>query len=86
MGHGVATLLLTAVAGYWVLERSVTHAKGDLKRVGQAVGWFVIVASIVCVACKVYALATCKGGVCPISRWPYPSTQQSSAPQEAPAQ
>ena len=66
MAYGTAELLLTAVAGYWVLERSATHAKGNLKRIGQVVGWFVIVTSIIGVACKVYGLLTCKWS-CPMS-------------------
>jgi hypothetical protein len=59
MVHGTGLLLLSAVAGYWVLERSAGH-KGQLKNLGQLIGWVVIVISLVGVACKVFALATGK--------------------------
>lgn len=86
---GSGMLLLAAAAGYWVLERSASHNKGNLKRVGQAVGWFVILVSLAGVACKVYSLAACKGGYCPVhggstgKPWscPFsPKTADSSSP------
>ena len=73
--HGTGLLLLSAVAGYWVLERSAAH-KGQLKSVGQLIGWVVIVTSLVGLTCRVWALATgkafCVGGdkgsyFCPFS-------------------
>ena len=79
MVSGAGLLLLSAVAGYWVLERSATHGKGNLKRVGQVVGWFVILASILGVACKACSFAKgmgyCPPGlVCPVSaKTPPPS-------------
>jgi len=83
MVYGTGILLLTAVAGYWVLERSSAH-KGNLKRVGQALGWIVIVASLIGVACRVYALSTGKA-YCPPSSCPF--TQQSiHKPLAAPSQ
>ena len=72
MLSGVAGLFLSAVAGYWVLERAETH-KGDLKRIGQFLGVLIIVASLVGVACRVWSAATCqpgsmgKGWYCPYS-------------------
>jgi hypothetical protein len=78
MVHGAGILLLTAVAGYWVLERAEAH-KGDLRRVGKALGWIVIVGSLVGVACRVYALATGKA-LCPPGKGFFcPYTPQSSA-------
>ena len=58
--HGGGLLLLSAVAGYWVLERSSSH-KGTLKQVGQVVGWVVVVVSLVGVACRVSGAITGKG-------------------------
>lgn len=61
-GHGSAWLLLTAIGGYWLLERAETHnKKSDLRRAGKLLGWLIIVASLVGVACNVWYLATCKG-------------------------
>ena len=65
MSHGVWTLLLAAVAGYWVLERAETH-KGDLRRVGKGLGWLIIIVSLVGVACTVWRLAKYKMGSCPL--------------------
>lgn len=80
MGGGA--LLLAAVAGYWVLERADKH-KGNLKSIGQIVGWVVIVASLVGVACRVWGTAAGTMGWCPKgSMWcpftgkPMPSTSQ----------
>ncbi|MBI4323445.1 MAG: hypothetical protein HY596_04125 [Candidatus Omnitrophica bacterium] len=81
MVSGIGLLLLSAVAGYWVLERSATHPKKNLKRVGQAVGWFVILVSILGVACKVYGLASGKGAYCPSgSRCPFSSKMPAASP------
>jgi len=44
MGYGGGMLLLAAVGGYWVLERAETH-KGVLRRVGQFLGWLIIIVS-----------------------------------------
>ena len=72
MTHGVGVLLLTAIGGYWVLERASGH-KGNLKRIGQLVGVAVIIISFIGVACRVWCAATCpsgmmgKGGWCPFS-------------------
>ena len=63
MTHGTGLLLFAAVAGYWVLERSSGH-KGDLKRVGQVIGWVVILASFAGLACKVWALSTGNAPFC----------------------
>ena len=72
MHHSAVELLLGAVAGYWVLERAETH-KGDLKRIGQFVGWLVIVASLAGMVCRVWSwtgacslIGMGKGGTCPL--------------------
>ncbi len=62
VGHGTASLLLTAAVGDWVLERASTQKK-NLKTIGQIVGAAIIIASFMGVACKVYSLSQCmKGG------------------------
>lgn len=67
MGSGVGLLLLTAVAGYWVLERASKH-KGQLKRIGQIVGLFVIIVSILGSICSVACLSSGKYGSCLLSK------------------
>ena len=74
-GNGV--LLFAAAAGYWVLERSASHNKGNLKRVGQVVGWFMILASILGVVCNVYQRSCGPGSkMCPFT----PKAAMSTAP------
>ena len=67
MSHGVWTLLLAAVAGYWVLERAETH-KGDLRRVGKGLGWLIIIVSLVGVACTVWYVTKYQMGYCPLPK------------------
>lgn len=76
---GSGLLLLSAAAGYWVLERSASHNKGNLKRVGQVVGWFMILTGILGVVCNVYA-RTCPPGskMCPFT--PRGSSPQTQSP------
>ena len=74
---GSGVLLLAAAVGYWVLERSATHNKGNLKRVGQAVGWFIIISSIIGIACKVYALKSCPPGS---KSWSCPFSSKTASP------
>jgi len=64
MGHGIIGLLLTAVAGYWVLERASSH-KGQLQKIGFFVGSVVIVASLVGLVCSIWCFGTGKAGMCP---------------------
>jgi hypothetical protein len=64
MGHGLVGLLLAAVAGYWVLERASTH-KGQLQKVGFAVGSLIIVVSLLGIICSVWCFGTSKSGMCP---------------------
>ena len=61
---GTAPFLLTAAAGYWVLERA-SDQKKDLKTVGQLVGTVIIVVSFMAVACKTYWVAKYGKGGCP---------------------
>ena len=65
MVHGTGVLLLAAVGGYWVLERAATH-KGNLKNVGQLLGWLIILVSLAGVACRVWCLSTGKLGYGPM--------------------
>lgn len=71
MLQGVEGLLLTAIGGYWVMERAEAH-KGNLKRVGQLVGGLIVIASLVGTACRVLSMAaaptdamTRTGSTCP---------------------
>jgi hypothetical protein len=64
MLHGVVGLLLTTVAGYWVLERAEGH-KGQLKKVGQFLGALIIVVSVLGLACSLWCFASGKTGYCP---------------------
>ena len=82
MVHGMTGLLLTAVAGYWVLERSQEH-KGNLKRVGQLLGVAIIVLSFLGLICAMWYPGKPgvmgKGGLCPFGfgkSYPAPSATQ----------
>jgi hypothetical protein len=57
MGQSIVGLLLAAVAGYWVLERSSAQ-KRDLKRVGRLLGGTIIVLSLAGVACQLWCMST----------------------------
>ena len=61
MTHGGSMLLVTLVAGYWVLERAETH-KGDLKKLGRFLGGLIIVASLAGLVCRLWGMASS----CPI--------------------
>jgi len=70
---GSGMLLLSSVAGYWVLERADRH-KGGLRRIGQWLGVIIIAVSLVGVAGRVWCVASgffgdgAKGGVlCPFA-------------------
>lgn len=78
MAYGIVGPLLSAAAGYWVLERASAH-KGQLHRVGQVVGATIIVVSFLAVAAGIWKGAGyCHsagwmgagkdGGMCPFSR------------------
>ena len=65
MVHGISLLMLSAVAGYWVLTLAAKE-KGRVKTLGNALGFLIIVISVLAFACKV---KTCsygmRGGACP---------------------
>ncbi len=83
MSGGV--FLLATIGGYWMLERAAAH-KGNLKTVGQVLGWLVIVASLLGV---VSACAQCRAGwgakkmFCPFT--PPASSQGDSFTSPAPS-
>ena len=56
--HGVATLLISAAAGYWVLTLAAKE-KNRLKKLGQLVGLVIIVVSLAGAACKIYCQIGC---------------------------
>ena len=67
-------LLISAAAGYWVLERA-HREKGGLKTVGQWLGAIIIIVSLTGVLCAVYSIVKNRGwcpswpgkmGACPI--------------------
>lgn len=45
IGSEGGLLLLSTVAGYWVLERADTH-KGELRRIGRVIGGAIIILSL----------------------------------------
>ena len=61
VGHSTGMLLIAAIGGYWVLERSAKQ-KGYVHRVGQVLGTAIIVISLVGTACAVWCAAG--GGRC----------------------
>ncbi len=71
MMGGTGLLLLSAAAGYWVLERAEVHKRG-LRRVGRWVGGLIIVVSILGLLCRASACMskgcpwTSKSTFCPI--------------------
>lgn len=69
----VAPLLISAAAGYWVLERA-ERQRGRLKTVGRIVGWLVVILSFVGVAGRLcYAKGAIGGKLgCPFMRAPAP--------------
>ena len=67
MLHRIGGLLLTRVAGYWVLERAETH-KGQLKKIGLVLGSLIIVISLVGVVAQVWCSGSWKNGYCPFGR------------------
>ena len=77
MAHGVATLLISSAAGYWVLT-SASSQKGRVKTLGQWLGLLIIAVSVVGAACKVYSLSNCKGKMisCPFTGATVPAPQK----------
>ena len=73
--QGAAGLLISAAAGYLVLERADKH-KGSIRRIGYLVGTLIVMASIIGLACTVSCQATGwgssnmmkRGGYCPMMK------------------
>ena len=64
MHGGIGASLVGLVAGYWVLDRAQAN-KANLKRIGNIIGWLVIVASLVSAITGSYCRAT--GKMCPFT-------------------
>ncbi len=67
---GIAGLLLSAAAGYWVLERA-EHERGRLKTIGRVVAGLILVLSFGGVVCRFYAVTAGQPGGkswCPFSQ------------------
>jgi hypothetical protein len=47
MMQSIAMFLLTAAAGYWVLERAESHKEGMVRRLGRVLGIIIIVLSFI---------------------------------------
>ena len=54
LGSDSGLLLLTAIGGYWVMERADAH-KGQLKRVGTLLGSAIIVLSLLGIVVRSWA-------------------------------
>ena len=65
MLHGVGIFLLGTIGGYWLLERAEGH-KGSLKRIGQWLGTFIIIVSLLGLGSVFGKSAGLKGGMCPL--------------------
>ena len=65
MLHGAGVFLLGTIGGYWLLERAESH-KGSLKRVGQWLGAFIIIVSLLGLVSTFCQSAGLKGGMCPL--------------------
>lgn len=82
MIHGVAWLLVSAAAGYWVLQQA-EEQKGGLQTLGRWLGITIIAVSVVGTGLKVYKLSQiCKQmlaqGICPMGdgvKAPAPSSR-----------
>ena len=67
MMHDVGVLLLSVVAGYWVLERSSSH-KGELQRVGRLLGTVVIAVSLIGLGYAIANVAAYSMSYCPMGK------------------
>lgn len=86
MAYGSGVLLISAAVGYFVLERAAKH-KGGLQRVGQVLGWVIIVVSLAGVACRTWWVSKWAGGLkagyyCPL----IPKARFSPLPGSAPSE
>ena len=72
--HGEVALLLSAIAGYWVMERAEEH-RGHLRSVGRVLGTSIMLLSLFLLACNMWG-GTMYGphmgmrgkGMCPLMR------------------
>lgn len=75
MLYGAGVFLLGAIGGYWMLERADNH-KGSLKRVGQWLGAFLIIVSLLGLVSTFCKASGMKGGMCPL----FPKSYAPMAP------
>ena len=66
LGHAMVGLALSAIGGYWVLERSAGQ-KGRLKQVGQLVGGVIIFVSLVGMLSHFF-MVVAASGLCPVKK------------------
>ena len=79
-GHGTAELLLSMVAGYWVLERAATH-KGRLRALGRLIGGLILIVALVGTVCRIWFITTGAHRPFPRSLWcPWKSGSPEPAP------
>ena len=45
----MAMYFITAIGGYWVLERAESHKEGSLRRIGRVLGIIIILLSFVAI-------------------------------------
>ena len=55
MSEGSGLLLLSVIGGYWTLERAETH-KGELRRIGRLLGGAIIIASLLGLVFRCWAV------------------------------
>ena len=84
MTHGIAPLLIAAAAGYWVVTQAAGQ-KAQVKKLGQILGWAIVLVSVAGAACKLYYLSTGqpfggKGIYCPVGGKSGPFTGKSVSP------
>lgn len=53
IGHGMAGLMISSAVGYWVLTQSEKE-KNRMRKLGQYLGFGIILISVFGIACKVY--------------------------------
>ena len=89
MYHGVGMLLLTAVAGYWLMERALKQ-HGRMKQFGKLLSAFIITVSLLGVVCQAAKISSGKyshyrmdkGG----SGWSCPFAAKKASPLPSSAQ
>lgn len=71
IGHGMTGLMISAAVGYWVLTQA-EREKNRVRKLGQYLGFVIILISVFGVACKVYyGVKACQmmggGMMCPFT-------------------